>query len=99
MLSMQHALPLAIRADRGVPFATRAIHGLSCLDQWWMRLGMSDQRMHAGQPQENGAHALTHRTMKRRALKPVRIWWESPSRYPQSHTAKHLKASNRLKIA
>jgi transposase InsO family protein len=64
-------LPRAIRTDNGVPFATSAIHGLSHLNVWWMRLGIVHQRIHPGQPQENGAHERMHRTMKRRAIKPV----------------------------
>jgi putative transposase len=63
--------PRAIRTDNGVPFATQAIHGLSYLNVWWMRLGIAHQRIHPGQPQENGPHERMHRTMKRRAIKPV----------------------------
>ena len=32
-----YGLPIAIRTDNGVPFATQAIHGLSYLNVWWMR--------------------------------------------------------------
>jgi putative transposase len=46
----------AIRTDNGVPFATNALHGLSDLNVWWMRLGIQHQRIHPGRPQENGAH-------------------------------------------
>jgi transposase InsO family protein len=67
----EFGLPRAIRTDNGVPFATQAIHGLSYLNVWWMRLGIAHQRIHPGQPQENGAHERMHRTMKRRAIKPV----------------------------
>jgi hypothetical protein len=67
----EYGLPLAIRTDNGVPFATQAIHGLSYLNVWWMRLGIVHQRIHPGQPQENGAHERMHRTLKRRAIKPV----------------------------
>jgi putative transposase len=66
-----YGLPRAIRTDNGVPFATQAIHGLSYLNVWWMRLGIAHQRIHPGCPQENGAHERMHRTMKRRAIKPV----------------------------
>lgn len=66
-----YGLPRAIRTDNGVPFATSALHGLSHLNVWWMRLGIVHQRIHPGQPQENGAHERMHRTMKRRAIKPV----------------------------
>ena len=67
----EYGLPRAIRTDNGVPFATSALHGLSHLNVWWMRLGIVHQRIHPGQPQENGAHERMHRTMKRRAIKPV----------------------------
>ena len=67
----EYGLPLAIRTDNGVPFATQALHGLSYLNVWWMRLGIVHQRIHPGQPQENGAHERMHRSMKRRAIKPV----------------------------
>lgn len=36
-----------------------------------MRLGIQHQRIHPGQPQENGAHERMHRTLKRQAVKPV----------------------------
>ena len=67
----EYGLPVAIRTDNGVPFATLAIHGLSYLNVWWMRLGIVHQRIHPGAPQENGAHERMHRTLKRRAVKPV----------------------------
>ena len=67
----EYGVPLAIRTDNGVPFATQALHGLSYLNVWGMRLGIVHQRIHPGQPQENGAHERRHRSMKRRAIKPV----------------------------
>jgi transposase InsO family protein len=68
----EYGLPIAIRTDNGVPFATQAIHGLSYLNVWWMRLGIVHQRIRPGCPQENGAHERMHRTLKRQAIKPVR---------------------------
>ena len=56
----EYGLPSAIRTDNGVPFATQAIHGLSDLNVWWMRLGIQHQRIHPGCPQENGAHERMH---------------------------------------
>jgi transposase InsO family protein len=67
----EYGLPRAIRTDNGVPFATQAIHGLSYLNVWWMRLGIQHQRIHPGCPQENGVHERMHRTLKRQAVKPV----------------------------
>jgi len=68
----EYGLPHAIRTDNGVPFATQAIHGLSFLNVWWMRLGIQHQRIHPGRPQQNGAHERMHRTLKRQAIRPVR---------------------------
>ena len=59
------------RTGSSVPFATTAIHGLSYLNVWWMRLGIQHQRINPGRPQENGAHERMHRTLKRQATKPV----------------------------
>lgn len=67
-----YGLPIALRTDNGVPFATQALHGLSYLNVWWMRLGIVHQRIRPGCPQENGAHERMHRTLKRQAVKPVR---------------------------
>src|SRR6478672_10191569 len=50
----EYGLPIAIRTDNGVPFATQAIHGLSYLNVWWMRLGIAHQRSRPGCPQDNG---------------------------------------------
>jgi len=68
----EYGLPVVIRTDNRVPFATQAIHGLSYLNVCWMRLGIVHQRIRPGRPQENGAHERMHRTLKRQAVKPVR---------------------------
>jgi putative transposase len=68
----EYGLPIAIRTDNGVPFATQSLHGLSYLNVWWMRLGILHQRIRPASPQENGAHERMHRTLKREAIKPVR---------------------------
>ena len=42
-------LPLAIRTDNGVPFASRsAFFGLSELSVWWLRLGIDIERIRPG---------------------------------------------------
>ena len=75
--TMEHAfrtfgLPLAIRTDNGVPFATTGIHGLSQLNVWWMRLGIQHQRILPAHPQQNGAHERMHKTLKAEAIRPPR---------------------------
>ena len=51
-------MPLSIRTDNGIPFASRsAFFGLSKLSVWWLRLGIGIERMHL--------------TLKKEATKPA----------------------------
>jgi putative transposase len=68
----EYGLPIAMRTDNGIPFATQSVHGLSFLNVWWMRLGIVHQRIRPASPQENGAHERMHRTLKRQAILPLR---------------------------
>ena len=62
----------AIRTDNGVPFASTALHGLTPLNVWWLRLGIQHQRILPAHPQQNGAHERMHKTLKRGAIRPPR---------------------------
>jgi putative transposase len=65
-------LPLAIRTDNGVPFASRsAFFGLSKLSVWWLRLGIGLERIKPGNPQQNGRHERMHLTLKKEATRPA----------------------------
>src|SRR5207244_8674812 len=65
-------LPLAIRTDNGVPFASRStFFGLSKLSVWWLRLGVSIERIKPGNPQQNGRHERMHLTLKKEATRPA----------------------------
>jgi putative transposase len=65
-------LPLAIRTDNGIPFASRsAFFGLSKLSVWWLRLGIAIERIKPGNPQQNGRHERMHLTLKKEATKPA----------------------------
>jgi transposase InsO family protein len=66
----EHGLPSAIRTDNGVPFANTGLHGLTQLSVWWLRLGITHQRIHPASPQENGAHERMHKTLKAEATRP-----------------------------
>jgi putative transposase len=64
-------LPLSIRTDNGVPFASpSAYFGLSKLSVWWLRLGIGIERIKPGNPQQNGRHEWMHLTLKKEATKP-----------------------------
>lgn len=64
-------VPETIRTDNGLPFAcTRAIAGLSRLSVWWIKLGITPQRIQPGKPQQNGRHERMHRTLKAETTRP-----------------------------
>lgn len=65
-------LPLRMRTDNGPPFASKAIGGLSRLSVWWVKLGITPERIEPGQPQQNGRHERMHRTLKAQTARPPR---------------------------
>ena len=69
-LFTEYGLPLAIRSDNGVPFATQALCGLSRLSVWWIKLGIDHHRIDPGQPQQNGSHERMHKTLAADTTRP-----------------------------
>ena len=70
-LFRERGLPSAIRSDNGVPFASpNALFNLSKLAVWWLRLGISIERIKPGNPQQNGRHERMHRTLKQETTRP-----------------------------
>jgi len=69
-LFRDYGLPLRIRTDNGVPFASHSVRGISHLSRWWIRLGILPERIEKGKPQQNGSHERMHRTLKDAALRP-----------------------------
>jgi transposase InsO family protein len=67
---LEHGLPLAIRTDNGVPFATITLGGLSQLSIWWLKLGIVPERIKPGHPEQNGRHERMHRTLKQETANP-----------------------------
>src|SRR5438105_6122162 len=68
----ERGLPLGIRSDNGVPFASaNALFNLSRLSVWWLRLGIHIERIKPGRPQQNGRHERMHLTLKKEATKPA----------------------------
>lgn len=66
----EFGLPWRIRTDNGAPFASKAIGGLSRLSIWWVKLGITPERIEPGQPQQNGRHERMHRTLKAETARP-----------------------------
>ena len=60
-LFKERGLPHAIRSDNGVPFASpHSLFNLSRLSVWWLRLGLTIERIQPGHPQQNGRHERMH---------------------------------------
>ena len=66
----EYGLPAAIRTDNGQPFASVAVGGLSRLSVWWLKLGISPERIRPGHPQDNGRRERMHRTLKAETTRP-----------------------------
>src|SRR4029077_16480370 len=67
----ERGLPFAIRSDNGVPLASpNALFNLPKLSVWWLRLGISIERIKPGRPQQNGRHERMHLTLKKEATRP-----------------------------
>jgi putative transposase len=67
----EYGLPLRIRSDNGSPFASTGIGGLSELSVWWLRLGVTPERIEPGKPQQNGRHERMHRTLAEETTRPA----------------------------
>ena len=68
----EYGLPLRMRSDNGAPFASKAVGGLSRLSVWWIKLGITPERIDPGSPQQNGRHERMHRTLKDATARPPR---------------------------
>lgn len=66
----EYGLPLVMRSDNGVPFASTGLAGLSKLSVYWMQLGIALERIRPGHPEENGRHERMHRTLKFETARP-----------------------------
>ena len=70
-LFAERGLPLAMRSDNGLPFASpNGLYNLSKLSVWWLRLGLQLERIKPGHPQQNGRHERMHLTLKQETTRP-----------------------------
>lgn len=76
----EFGLPDIIRTDNGPPFASRAPGGYSKLSIWWMKLGISAERIRPGKPTENGRHERIHRTLKQETGHLPRVTFDEQQR-------------------
>ncbi len=62
--------PQAIRSDSSLRLAN-GLFNFSRLSAWWLRLGISTERIPPRHPQQNGRHERMHRTLKKEAIRPA----------------------------
>jgi hypothetical protein len=67
-----HGIPNVMRSDNGVPFSSTGLAGLTQLSVYWIRLGITLERIRPASPQENGQHERMHRTLKAETTRPAR---------------------------
>ena len=67
----EFGLPVRIRTDNGVPFATVSLARLSFLSAWWIRLGILPELIESGKLQSNGRHERMQRTLKAETTRPA----------------------------
>lgn len=68
----KYCVPTVIRSDNGVPFASTGLAALTKLSAFWMRLGITTERIRPAHPEENGQHERMHRTLKAETTRPAR---------------------------
>ena len=66
----EYGLPRAIRTDNGPPFASVGLGSLSQLAIWWVKLGITPERIEPGHPEQNGRLERLHRTLKAETASP-----------------------------
>ena len=70
-LFAERGLPLSIRSDNGVPFASpNALFGLSKLSVWWLRLGVGIERIKPGHPNRTAVTSACTSPSKGEATRP-----------------------------
>jgi transposase InsO family protein len=67
-----YGLPDVMRSDNGTPFASTGLAGLTKLSVFWLRLGITLERIRPAHPEENGQHERMHRTLKFETARPAR---------------------------
>jgi putative transposase len=67
----EFGLPEFIRSDNGVPFSSVGVGGLTALCIWWIKLGITPERIEPGHPEQNGRHERMHKTLKAEGTRPA----------------------------
>lgn len=66
----EYGLPQVIRSDNGPPFSSVGLGSLTPLSAWWVKLGITPERIEPGHPEQNGRLERLHRTLKAETATP-----------------------------
>lgn len=66
----EYGLPGRLRTDNGAPFGSNGESGLTGLSVWWLKLGITPERIEPGKPQQNGRHERMHCTLQQETASP-----------------------------
>ena len=83
----EYGLPRTIRTDNGPPFASVGLGGLTTLSIWWVKLGITPERIEPGHPEQNGRLERFHRTLNEETASPPRPSQRSQQRAFDAFTA------------
>lgn len=95
----KYGLPDYIRSDNGNPFScTRSIHGLTKLSAWWIKLGITPNRIPPSSPQYNGGHERMHKDIKQELqAQPAANLFKEQKRFDAwRHEFNHLRPHQAL---
>lgn len=95
----RYGLPEYIRCDNGHPFiSTQAICGLTRLSAWWIKLGITPNRIPPASPGMNGGHERMHRDLKKELQQnPARNLREEQERFDDwRHEFNHIRPHESL---
>jgi len=67
----EYGVPARVRTDDGAQFGGTGLLRQSKLSLGWMKLGIVDECIQAGRPQQNGRHERIRRTLKEETTKPA----------------------------
>jgi putative transposase len=71
-LFREYGLPQVMHTDNGPPFASPTPLGLTRLNVWWIKLGITPERSRPGCPQDNARHERMHRDLSPTRFPPAR---------------------------
>ena len=81
----------------GPPFASLGLGGLTPLAVWWIKLGITPERIAPGHPEQNGRLERLHRTLKAETTLPAQAQPPEPAAGPSMRSDTATMTSGRMR--